>query len=229
MALELIQIVEDDPAQAALLDHALRKARFRTNVAHDGQSGLNDIKRLHPALILLDIMLPEMDGYELCQHLRTVEETSSIPIIMLTALGSEEHRVAGLQFGADDYIPKPFSPREVVSRVQAVLRRVNSSPSARAAYLDGQLTLEETHVLVRFRGQRLDLSEEEWLVLRRLSQREAEVVTREELIGLMWAEDGLVHEQELERIVGRLRSKLEDHCYGSLLQSVPGVGYLLKP
>jgi DNA-binding response OmpR family regulator len=228
MALELIQIVEDDLAQAGLLDHALRKARFRTNVAHDGLRGLDDIKRLHPALILLDVMLPEIDGYELCQRLRRLEDTSKIPIIMLTALGSEEHRVAGLEFGADDYIAKPFSPREVVSRVRAVLRRTGAPSGGSERYLDGQLVLEECLVMVRLRGRRLELSEPEWLVLRRLARKDGEVVTREELIGLVWGDDGLMHEQELERLVGQLRSRLDRVAGETLLQTLPSVGYLLK-
>lgn len=99
MTLAIIQIIEDDPDHASLLDHALRKARYRTNVAHDGQAGLSDVKRLQPALVLLDVMLPGMDGHTLCRLLREDPHTQSIPIIMISALASEDHRLAGLELG----------------------------------------------------------------------------------------------------------------------------------
>jgi two-component system phosphate regulon response regulator PhoB len=228
MTLELIQIVEDDSAQAGLLDYTLRKARFRTNVARDGETALADIRRLHPALVLLDVMLPGLDGYGLCRRLREIEETQRIPVIMLTALGGEEHRVAGLEFGADDYIAKPFSPREVLSRVRAVLRRAGARCGAREVHLGGELTLDESYVAIRYRGRRIDLTGAEWAVLRKLASRAGELVTREELIGVVWGDDVLMHEHELDRLVGRLRSKLERGDRETRFQAVPSVGYLLR-
>ena len=123
MSLEIVQIIEDEPLHARLLDHSLRQARYRTNVAVDGVTGLADVKRLSPAVILLDLMLPGISGHEVCRDIRSTPGIQQTPIIMITALGSEEDRVGGIEMGADDYITKPFSPREVVSRVGSLLRR----------------------------------------------------------------------------------------------------------
>jgi DNA-binding response OmpR family regulator len=226
MAIELIQIIEDDPHQANLLDQALRKARYRTNVAPEGQSGLHDARRLSPALILLDVMLPGLDGHQVCQRLREDPQTQNIPIIMVTALGSEDHRVAGLELGADDYIAKPFSPREVVSRVRAVLRRgrpqINPKP---ISYQEG-LVLEDNCFVASFRGKRLTLSGPEWCILRRLTRSVGEVVTREELIALLWGEDGLIHEHELGRLIQTLKRKIEYEA-AEIIETLDGVGYRL--
>jgi DNA-binding response OmpR family regulator len=226
--MELIQIVEDDPEQAGLLDHALRKARYRTNVASTGEMGLRDIQRLKPALILLDVMLPGLDGYEVCKRVREEPSLQGIPIIMITALGTPEHRVAGLELGADDYIAKPFSPREVVSRVKAVLRRAHLRGDSEERYLNGALVLKENRFIVSYQGQTVPLSGPEWWVLRCLADRPGEVITREELVSLLWGEDGLVHEHELYRSIQSLRRKLEtDPTNPSLILTIPNVGYRL--
>ena len=226
--MEIIQIIEDEPAHANLLDRALRKARYRTNVAHDGQVGLSDVRRLNPALVLLDVMLPGMDGHEICRQLRADSWTQYIPIIMITALASEDHRVAGLELGADDYVTKPFSPREVISRVRAVLRRGRSPIPGWEVYLDGELVLEGHCFIVSVRGRRVQLSGPEWRLLRRLAERADRLVTREELIFLLWGEDGLIHPHELDRTIQTLTRKLQEETdlAGSIL-TVPGVGYRL--
>jgi DNA-binding response OmpR family regulator len=227
MALEIIQIIEDDRTCASLLEYSLRKARFRTNVADQGVAGLVDIKRLHPALILLDVMLPGIDGYEVCRLVRKDRDTSAIPIIMISALGSEDHRLAGLDLGVDDYISKPFSPREVVARVQAVLRR-GRTREQRHVYLGGALTLEESQFVVIYHGSRVHLSDREWRVLRFLAKREGQLVTTEEVISLLWGEDGLIHERELERDIQALKRKLESgqdaRC---AIHIIPNVGFRL--
>lgn len=226
--MEIIQIIEDEPAHASLLDHTLRKARYRTNVALDGEIGLLDVKRLNPALVLLDVMLPGVDGYEICRRLREDPQTQTIPIILLTALGSEEHRVAGLELGADDYIIKPFSPREVVSRVRAVLRRARPLAEPQEECLDGDMVLEDSRFVVSFRGKRVQLSSPKWWILRRLASHVGQVVTREELTTLLWGEDGLIHQHELDRYVQLLKQKLESEAgdAGSIV-TVPGIGYML--
>jgi DNA-binding response OmpR family regulator len=224
----MVQIIEDDPSHAGLVDRALRKARYRTNLAPDGVTGLADVRRLRPALVLLDVMLPGLDGFEVCRRLREDAQTSQIPIIMLTALGSEEHRVAGLEFGADDFIAKPFSPREVVSRVRAVLRRTSTRVVLKEQYLGGDLTLMENYVVVSWRGRQIDLSGAEWIVLKRLACEPAQVVTREELVHLIWGRDGLEHEQELDRLIGGLKWKLHPPEGGGL-KTIPSIGYVLDP
>ena len=228
--MEIIQIVEDDPDQASLLDHVLRKARYRTNVAYSGEMAERDIRRLKPALVLLDVMLPGVDGYELCKRLRQDHETQTIPIIMITALGTAEHRVAGLELGADDYIVKPFSPQEMVSRVKAVLRRARLRGQSEESYMDGALILKENRFIVAYRGRTVPLSGPEWWILRCLADRPGQVVPREELISLLWGEDGLVHEHELYRHVRALRDKLEDDPVNPMfIVTIPNVGYRLAP
>jgi DNA-binding response OmpR family regulator len=229
MAMEIIQIIEDEPDHARLLEHSLRQARYRTNVAYDGLVGLSDIRRLNPALVLLDVMLPGMDGHEVCRQLRKDLQTQNIPIVMITALASEDHRVSGLELGADDYITKPFSPREVVSRVRAVLRRGRLPGNSEEVYLDGELRLEDSRFGVSFRGTHVQLSGPEWWLLRCLAKQAGRVVTREELIALLWGEDGLIHEHDLERHVDAIRQKLEDDPSSpALISTVPGVGYMLS-
>jgi len=145
---------------------------------------------------------------------------------MLTALGSEDDRVAGLELGADDYIAKPFSPREVITRVKAVLRRARPQTGMKDMFYQGDLIVEDTCLIVTFRGTRLTLSGPEWEILRRLAESLGQVVAQEELITLLWGQDGLVHEHELARYVQALKQKLENQ-YAGLIGTVPGVGYRL--
>ncbi len=226
MGVELIQIIEDDPDHARLLELALRKARYRTNVAHDGEVGLQDIKRLSPSLILLDVMLPGMDGHEICRLLREDHKTQATPVIMVTALGSEDHRVTGLELGADDYITKPFSLQEVVARVRAVLRRGRVLAQPVKIPLEGDLVLKDCCFVVSFRGKSLSLSGHERQILGQLARSVGQVVTQEELVALLWGEDGLVHEHELARQVQTLKQKIENQ-YAGLIETLPGVGYRL--
>ena len=229
MPSEIIQIIEDDPQHALLLDHTIRKAGYRTNIADDGLAGLEDVRRLKPALVLLDVMLPELDGHEVCRRLREDPVTKAIPIIMLSALGTENHRVVGLDLGADDYIAKPFSPQEVVLRIKAVLRRFQRQVDVGEVYLDGDLVLEESRHLVSFRGKSLQLSESEWRILQALARQAGRTVTREELIALLWDDDGLIHEQELERHIRGLAQKFTAAPEtDSLVLITPGFGYRLR-
>jgi DNA-binding response OmpR family regulator len=224
MTLEIVQIIEDDPDQAALLDHTLRRAQYRTNVAHDGESGLADVRRLSPALILLDVMLPGLDGYDLCRQFREDPLTRSIAIVLLTALGAEEHRVRGFDLGADDYIVKPFSPREVVARVGAVLRRNRGGGEAVESLLDGGLVFERQEVMAFLYGRPLRLTPAEWTVLRTLARAVNRVVTREELATALWGQDEAQGETALRHLVDRIRQRVVDIPTVSV-ETVRGVGY----
>ena len=148
MTASIVQIIEDEPLHADLLDRALRQAQFTPVHAADGESGWRDAQRLLPSLILLDLMLPRLSGQEICRLVRRTPSTRHIPIIMLTALGTEEDRIAGLEMGADDYVVKPFSPREVVSRIQAVLRRSRQSLTPSPGFFTDSLTVQESCFLV---------------------------------------------------------------------------------
>lgn len=227
MALELIQIIEDDYAQAALLDHTLRAARYRTNVALDGELGLEDVKRLKPALVLLDVMLPKLDGHEVCRQVRQHQDIETTPIIMLSALGSDsEQRASGLQLGADDYMGKPYSPKEVLSRIVSILhrRQVHERGS-----IGSDLQLVEQRMVVRHRGKQLELSLEEWRVLKCLAEAPGQVVSAEQLVARVWGHDGLIHDHELQRQAESLTRKLNQDPIRQIVLRMPGAGYQLFP
>jgi len=227
MSLEVIQIIEDDQLQASLIDREVRKAGYRTNVAYDGKTGLADVHRLQPSLVLLDVMLPELDGHDVCRRLRADRQTQSIPIIMMSALGTEEHKTAGLELGADDYVVKPFGLAELISRIRAVLRRSASHANAEASRLDGDLLLEADQYVALFRGQRITLTGIEWKILRRLAGSVGRVVMREELVHAIWGRDDLIHDHELERHVKALRQKLGDDPITPNIIAPSATGFLL--
>jgi len=227
MSLEVIQIIEDDPWQAGLIDREIRKAGYRTNVARDGQTGLDDVRRLQPALVMLDVMLPGMDGHEICRRLRDDPQTRAIPIIMMSALGTEEHKTTGLELGADDYVVKPFGLAELMSRIRAVLRRSRAQASHRPNGAGADLLLQEDHYVALFRGRRVTLTGPEWHILRRLVSSAGRIVMREELIETLWEKDGLIHDHELERHINALRKKLGDDPVRPTLIAPTAVGYIL--
>jgi DNA-binding response OmpR family regulator len=227
MAPSVIQIIEDDPPLAGLIDRAVRRAGYRTNVAHDGRTGLADVRRLHPALVLLDIMLPELDGHAICKQLREDRETRTIPIILISALGTEEHKTAGLELGADDYVVKPFGLAELISRIRAVLRRAQVQARLQPAVPHGDLSLQEDQYVALFRGRRVVLNGPEWKILCCLTGSTGRVVMREELIDLIWSKDGLIHERELERHINALRDKLGGDPAKPTLITPSATGYIL--
>jgi DNA-binding response OmpR family regulator len=227
MSLEVIQIIEDDPDQAGLIDREIRKGGYRTNVAHDGVTGLNDVRRLRPALVVLDNMLPGMDGHDVCRQLREDPQTRAIPIIMLSALGTEEHKTAGLELGADDYVVKPFGLSELISRIRAVLRRAQPEARLQPIVPNSDLQLQEHQYVVMFRGRRIVLTDPEWKILRRLAGSVGRVVMREELINLVWEKDGLIHDHELDRHVKTIRQKLDDDPATPTIIGPTATGYVL--
>ena len=224
MLLEIIQIVEDDQAQAHLLDHTLRKACFRTSVASDGNEGWQAIERIRPNLVLLDIMMPGIEGYELCRRLRNDTRFQDLPIILLSALGSEDHRVAGFEAGADDYIPKPFSPREVVSRVKAVLMRQRGPLPGGERHMNGKLLLEAGHFVARVAGQTVTLNAAEGAVFRRLVERRDRIVSADELAALV-GEGRDDREKQLTQLVTGLRDKLGPR--GINIEVLPSLAFRL--
>ena len=227
MSLEVIQIIEDDHLQASLIDREVRKAGYRTNVAYDGKTGLADVHRLQPSLVLLDVMLPELDGHDVCRRLRADRQTQSIPIIMMSALGTEEHKTVGLELGADDYVVKPFGLAELMSRIRAVLRRSASHANVPTRRQDGDLRLDTDHHVALFRGQRVTLTGIEWKILSRLAGSVGLVVMREELVHAIWGRDGLIHDHELERHVKAIRQKLGDDPASPAIIAPSATGYIL--
>jgi DNA-binding response OmpR family regulator len=227
MGLEIVQIIEDDPGQARLLDQVLRQAAFRTNVAFDGPSGIQDVWRIKPSLVMTDDNLPGMSGRDLCQRLRQDPATKHIPVIMLSGYSSEERRVEAFEGGADDFILKPYSAGELVARVRAVLRRCQQA-TVQEEDLDEELTFEDSLYVVAYRGIKMTLTSKEWKALRRFASTVGKVVPKEELKSLLWGDDILLHDHELDRCVEQLNRKLaEDRDPLAKILAVPGGGYRL--
>lgn len=229
MALEIIEIVEDDQSQAKLLDQILRQASFRTNVAFDGPAGMQDVWRIKPSLIMADDNLPGLTGREMCKRLRQDPSTKHIPIIVLSGFSSEERRAEALDAGADDFIVKPYSGTELLARVRALLRRYRQS-QAQDEELAEDLALTENLYVAVYRGKKMTLSSHEWKALRRLASTVGSVVPREELKSLLWGDDTLMHDGELDRWMEQLNRKLTDEASSvDAIKTVPGGFRLMTP
>jgi DNA-binding response OmpR family regulator len=223
-----ILVVDDEKAVADLLAYNLRKARYDVQVAADGRQALILARRFKPDLVLLDLMLPEVDGLDVCRELR---RTSRVPIIMLTALGEETDRVVGLELGADDYVTKPFSVRELMARVKAVLRRSGPEGDAETpvAALEGPggLRLEPENRLAKVNERVLDLTRLEFDLLHLLAANPGRVLTRERLLEQAWGYDFAGDTRAVDSAIKRLRAKLRSVC-DDPIEAVRGVGYRLK-
>lgn len=229
MALEIIEIVEDDQSQAKLLDQILRQASYRTNVAFDGPAGMQDVWRIKPSLIMADDNLPGLTGREMCKRLRQDPSTTHIPIIVMSGFSSEERRAEALDAGADDFIVKPYSGMELLARVRALLRRCRQS-QAQDEELPEDLALTENLYVAVYRGKNLTLSAHEWKALRRLASTVGNVVPREELKSLLWGDDTLMHDGELDRCMQQLNRKLsQDAPSVESIKIVPGGFRLSTP
>ena len=218
-----VLIVEDEPDIAEGLRYNLQREGLPVVVAHTGEQGL--AAALDPAnppcLILLDLMLPEMSGTDLCRRLRREPATRRTPIIILTARGAESERVEGLELGADDYVTKPFSVRELIARVRAVLRRTDESTTP--GYEDARLRINFEEMTVVCAGQEVKLTRKEFGLLATLTRRAGRVVTRDQLLDEVWGLQYYGDTRTLDVHIRRLRQKLGD-C-GDSIETVIGVGY----
>ncbi|OGO20945.1 MAG: DNA-binding response regulator [Chloroflexi bacterium RBG_16_48_8] len=222
-----ILIVDDEPAIVDVLTYNLEKAHYRVVVARDGEEALKQARCERPDLIILDLMLPGMDGLEVCREIR---REGDLPIIMLTARDEEIDRVVGLELGADDYVVKPFSVRELMARVKTVLRRMSASPSASQPTLAvSLLTLDPDRHEVQWDGKWLLLSALEFELLHTFMRHIGQVLTREQLLNLVWGYDYTGDLRVVDTAVKRLRSKMRtlDPRSADLLITVRGVGYKL--
>ncbi|MCU1266108.1 MAG: DNA-binding response regulator [Acidobacteria bacterium] len=218
-----VLIIEDDADIAEGLKYNLEREGLSTVVASTGEQGLVEAlnQRNPPVLIILDLMLPAMSGSELCRRLRREPLTRRTPILMLTAKTSESDRVAGLDLGADDYITKPFSVRELLARVRAVLRRTDEGGAK--SYEDDQLTIDFTDVRVVCNGSRIKLTNKEFSLLSVLAKSPDRVVSRQQLLDSVWGYSYYGDARTLDVHIRRLRQKLAD-C-GDCIETVVGVGY----
>lgn len=222
---KLIAIVDDEPDILELISYHLKKERFEVREFRDGEGLLSFIETALPDLVILDLMLPGMDGLEVCRVLRGNRRTSSVPIIMLTAKGSEADKVVGLELGADDYVVKPFSPRELVARVKAVLRRAKVEEKEESLVI-GDLAIDTNRFEVRFKGRRIDLTPTEFRILAILAGRPGWVFTRNQLLNELWQEDKIVLDRTIDVHIRHLREKLGEG--GRLIKTVRGIGYKLE-
>ncbi|MDQ3323075.1 MAG: response regulator transcription factor [Acidobacteriota bacterium] len=218
-----ILIIEDDPDIAESLQYNFKREGFRSTIAESGEKGLRlalDEKN-SPSLIILDLMLPGMSGMELCRRLRREPQTEKTPIIMLTAKAAEIDKIAGLELGADDYIVKPFSVREVVARVRAVLRRSDKEEVER--YESGGLSIDFADVRVTCAGADVRLTRKEFALLTYLIKSAGRVATRQNLLDNVWGYSYFGDTRTLDVHIRRLRQKLGD-C-GGCIETVVGIGY----
>lgn len=220
---ESILIVEDDSDIAESLVYNLKREGFRPVVAESGEKGLRIAldERSSPSLILLDLMLPGMTGLELCRRLRREDSTERIPIIMLTAKAAEGDKIAGLDIGADDYIVKPFSTKEVIARVRAVLRRVEKDSMPK--YEDERLTVDFRDMRVICSGSEVKLTRKEFALLAYMINNVGRVATRQQLLDNVWGYNYFGDTRTLDVHIRRLRQKLE-HC-AEYIETVVGIGY----
>ena len=218
-----ILVVDDEPEAVELLEFNLKQAGFDVIAATDGAQAIKKARSASPSLIVLDLMLPEIDGLEVCKMLRRDSATANIPIIMLTAKAAELDRILGLELGAEDYITKPFSPRELVLRVKKVLQRGKATSAEPEALKVGDLLIDTSRHLVKWRGKALELTATEFKLLTLLAQRRGRVQSRDGLLRDVWEYSGLVDTRTVDTHMRRLREKLGPAA--KHLDTVRGVGY----
>ena len=221
-----VLIVEDEKDIAELIRYNVERAGYRARVIADGQQALQFIRREPPDVLLLDLMLPGVDGVEICRRVRAETATRGLPIIMVTAKGEETDRVVGLEMGADDYLVKPFSPRELVARLRAVLRRRAEPAPEAERIVAGDLAVDHGRHEVTRKGVPIALSAMEFKLLAFLLANRGRAFTREQLLDRVWGQDRFVEPRTVDVHVRRLREKVEaDPKHPSLILTVRGLGY----
>jgi phosphate regulon transcriptional regulator PhoB len=222
-----ILVVDDEADIVEFVQYNLRKEMFETLSAPDGPRALQMVRQSHPDLVLLDLMLPGIDGLEVCRRLKTTRETADIPIIMLTAKGTEADVVTGLEMGADDYVAKPFSMRLLLARIRAVLRRASAvDEGARPVLRVGDLAIDDDRHEVTLGGELVHLTLTEYKLLRFLAQHPGRVFTRTQILNNIQDESVIVIDRAIDVHVAALRKKLADA--GHYIETVRGVGYRFR-
>ncbi len=221
----MLFVVEDDRDIAGLLEHQLGAAGFRTKVFDRTSGVIAEALKQRPALFLLDIMLPGGDGTDLCRQIRQSSAIAKTPVIFLTAKNAEADKIAGLEIGADDYITKPFSPRELVARVKAVLRRFESAIPVQNLRI-GHIEIDTEAMILRLHGEAVNTTATEFRLLAHLAQNKGKVYTREQLLDSVWRDTAFVTPRSVDVYVRRLREKIEPNPEDPrFLVTVRGAGY----
>ena len=220
---ELILLVDDEPNIVDLARMYLEREGYRVEAAFDGKQALQQAEALKPALIVLDIMLPEIDGFDVCREIRV---SSDVPIIMLTARDDDIDKIVGLELGADDYLTKPFNPRELVARVKAILRRSVSTARREGPVHIGDISVDEASREVVVAGEKVSLRTKEFDLLLTLAENRNVVLSREQLLNLVWGYDFYGQTRTVDVHVAHLRKRLAD-SQTVKIETVTGVGYKL--
>ena len=226
MSSDLILLVDDEPSIQQLAQMYLEREGFRVKTASDGESALSSVATLHPALVVLDVMLPKLDGFEVCKRLR--QQDNPVAILMLTARDDDVDKIIGLELGADDYLTKPFNPRELVARVKAILRRGREARTVKpdaAPIQIGDLTIDPAAREARLGTRTLDLRTQEFDLLLTFAQARGRVLTREQLLQQAWGFDFYGQTRTVDVHVAHLRRKLEGSAVK--IETVTGIGYKL--
>lgn len=220
--MSLVYYVEDDASIRGAVLYALNSTGFEAEGFEDGESFFEAVSQQLPDIVLLDIMLPGIDGLEVLERLRADRKTADIPVILITAKGSEFEKVIGLDSGADDYVAKPFGVMELISRIKAVLRRVPRQDAAEQITVDG-LTIDIRQHTVTIEGKEIDLTLKEFNLLHCLMRNEGRVFTRDELLDIVWGYDAETETRTVDVHIGTIRQKLGE--YSSYIKTVRGLGY----
>jgi len=223
---KLIAIVDDEPDILELVSINLKKASYRVKEFSDSESFFRSLTTEIPDLIILDLMLPDMDGFEVCKFLKGQDKYTSIPIIMLTARAEETEKVLGLELGADDYVTKPFSPRELAARVKAVLRRNIPKEETKKIKIGDMLVLDTEKYEVELEGERIELTTTEFKILQLLSTKKGWVFSRERILQHLWGDDKMVLDRTVDVHIKHLREKLGKASM--FIKNIRGVGYKLE-
>ncbi len=228
MKTKKVLVVDDEPDIVELVSYNLRKEGFDVSTASDGEEALGRIRQGSFDFLLLDLMLPGIQGTELCRILRSDPKTKNLPIIMLTAKGEEVDRILGLEMGADDYISKPFSPRELVARVKAVLRRTGEKPAESRMLRAGNLLIDKESYSVSKDNRPLDLSSTEFRLLLYLVERKGKVFSRDQLLDAVWKDEAFVEPRTVDVHIRRLRTQIEDDpSQPRYVKTRRGIGYYM--
>ncbi len=224
-----ILVVDDESDLVELVSYNLKKEGFAVDSASDGEKALEKIRKGTYSLVILDLMLPGIQGIELCRIIRNDPKTVNLPIIMLTAKGEEVDRIIGLEMGADDYMSKPFSPRELVARVKAVLRRSMERPAAEKILKIGELEIDRERYTVMVKGKPVKLSATEFKLLLFLAERKGRVFSRDQLLDAVWRDEAFVEPRTVDVHIRRLRANIEkDPAHPRYIKTMRGIGYLFS-
>jgi two-component system phosphate regulon response regulator PhoB len=223
---ERVLVVDDEPDIVALVAYHLAKAGYRVSTAATGPDALRAAREEHPALVVLDLMLPGMSGFDVLEKLRAHDATSEVAVLMLTARKEEPDRIRGLTLGADDYLTKPFSPAELVLRVGAILRRVGGGAGAADTLAIGPVVIDRAAHAVAVEGRALDLTATEYKLLLTLAERRGRVQARTQLLQTVWDAAPDIQTRTVDMHVQRLRTKLGPA--GDLIETVRGFGYRMR-